>query len=167
MVSEVIMLRLFSILEYYFAEIAYKLACGTTYRNGNVPVFHIRCTSLQDAHSKMLSYNRRNPKPFLKWTMERFIEDSIKTVLNLSDHYFAKIQIHASEIDEMRIVRNHIAHRSNSTRYDYINLLRTLYGANPNLSIGAFLTSTSRNPISNISKYIRTSQIILAEITSG
>lgn len=167
MISEVVMLRLFSIMEFYFAEIALKLACGTRYRNGNQPLIHMQCRSVQDAYSKMLSHNRRQPKLYLKWTTERFIRESIEHILNVNDSFFRNIQIHASLINEMRIVRNHIAHKTTTTRTDYLRLLRTLYGANPKLSVGAFLTSTSRSPISNIDRYTRSTIIMLNDITLG
>ena len=167
MISEVVMLRLFSIMESTFAEVAFKLACGATYRNGNNPVILRRCRSILDAYSNMLSHNRTRSLRYLQWTKATFVKDSIEHILDLTDHFYINLQNHSVIINEMRIVRNHIAHRSSSTRQDYIALLRTKYGGNPNLTIGAFLTSTNRNPTSNISSYIQTTRIVLNDITNG
>lgn len=161
------MLRLFSILETTFAEISFKLACNAKYRNGNTPLILRRCGSLQQAHIAMLSYNRNRPKLYLKWTKASYIKESIEYVLDINDVFYQNIQIHGSLINEMRIVRNHIAHRSTSTKNEYISLLQTKYGGNPNLTLGAFLTSTKRNPIANIHYYINASRIILNDITRG
>lgn len=167
LVGEVIMLRLFSILETTFSEVAFKLACGASYRSGTMPVVQLRCSSSADAHVKMLSHNRKKPKRYLQWTKAAFIRDSIEHVLDITDHYYQNIQIHGHLINEMRVVRNHIAHRSASTKADYITLLRTKYGGNPHLTIGAYLISTARSSISNITYYVSSSKIILNDISHG
>ena len=167
LVSEVIMLRLFAILESTLADIAFKLACGTTYTNGTVPNTHVKCKSINDAYLKMLSYNRSKPKQYLKWTKTTFIKDSIEKVIDINDPYYTQVQIHGSILDEMRIVRNHIAHRSKDTMRDYRILLRIKFGANIKLQIGAFLTSTKRHSRPLVEQYILTSKIILNDITNG
>lgn len=167
MISEVVMLRLFSILESTIAEVAFKLACGALYRNGNAPLVHRPCKSMQDASSNMLTFSRRKPLMYHRWTKSSFIKDSIEHILNLSDSFYSNIQIHGNLINEMRIVRNHIAHKSNSTRQDYNQLLQQLYGGNPKLNVGTFLTSTSRHARPNIDKYIASTTIILNDITNG
>lgn len=167
MISEVIMLRLFSILEATISEVAFKLACGAVYRNGNPPRILRNCSSIQDAHTAMLNYNRIRPLQYHKWTKASFIKDSIEHVLDITDSFFVNVQNHGASINEMRIVRNHIAHRSSSTRQEYNLLLSRTYGGNPRLTIGSFLTSTSRNPLANIDRYITTTRIIINDITNG
>ncbi|BAU55585.1 hypothetical protein [Mucilaginibacter gotjawali] len=167
MISEIIMLRLFSIVEISIEEVALKLACGAKYKNGTPPIVLLRCRSMQDAHVNMLTHNRRRASRYLKWTKASYIRDSIQFVLNITDCFYSNIQIHGNIINEMRIVRNHVAHRSTSTKNEYLNLLRSRYGGNPNLTLGAFLISKTRNPISNIEYYIRAAKIVLNDITKG
>lgn len=167
MISEVVMLRLFSIVETSIAEIALKLACGARYKNGNSPIILLRCNSMQNAHLNMLTFNRSVVPRYLKWTKASFIRDSIKFVLDITDSFYSNIQIHGNIINEMRVVRNHIAHRSHSTKAEYISLVRRKYGGNPNITLGAFLISKARNPISNIDLYLRSSKIVLHDITKG
>lgn len=167
MVSEVVMLRLFSIIESTIEEFALKLACGAKYKNGNSPVLLRRCNSLSNAHINMLNFNRRRSKPYLKWTRADFIEESIKYVLDINDVFYRNILIHANIINEMRIVRNHVAHRSTDTKNEYLAVLRSKYGANINLPLGVYLMSTARNPISNIMYYIQATRIILHDISNG
>lgn len=167
MISEVIMLRLFSILDATISEVAIKLACGATYRNGTNPLILEQCRSTLDAYSKMLAFNRRRPLRYLQWTKATFVRDSIEHVLDITDHYYRNIQNHSLLINEMRIVRNQIAHNSSSTKAEYTTLLRSRYGGNPKLTMGAYLTSTNRNPICNIDRYIASTRIILNDITSG
>jgi len=167
MISEIVMLRLFSVLESTISEVAFKLACGASYRSGRIPISHKQCKSIQDAFINMLSHNRKKAYQFLKWTKASFVRDSIEHVLDISDSFYSNVQIHSNLIDEMRIVRNHIAHHTSSTKKEYIILLQKLYGGNPRLTMGAFLTSTNRNTIPNIDRYIRTTKIILNDITNG
>jgi len=166
-ISEVVMLRLFSVLETSFSECAFKLACGASYRSGIAPILLHNCRSILDAHSNMLTLGRRRPTIYLKWTRADFIEDSIKNVLDTRDSFFLHITNHSLVIDEMRMVRNHIAHGTTSTRSDYYLVLTRLYGGNPRLNMGAFLTSKTRHTNSNIMRYIQVSKIIINDITAG
>jgi hypothetical protein len=167
MISEVIMLRLFAILEATISEVAFKLACGAPYRNGNIPLVLRPCRSIQDAHSTMLNYNRPRALQYHRWTKASFIRESIEHVLDVTDRFYVNVQNHGTLINEMRIVRNHIAHNSATTRNEYNQLLTRLYGGNPRLTVGSFLTSTSRNPLANIDRYIASTRIILNDITHG
>jgi hypothetical protein len=161
------MLRLFSILEHSISEFAFKFACGALYRNGNSPRVLRLCNSIQDANSQMLSFGRRNPLAYHRWTKDNLIQKSIQNVLDISDSYFLQIQIHANTINEMRIVRNHIAHKSANTKREYHNLLTSLYGGNPRITAGAFLTSTTRHTRANIDKYVLATNVILNDISNG
>src|ERR1700737_2490115 len=168
MISEVVMLRLFSILETVIGEMALKFACGALYRNGNSPNTHISCSSMGDATSKMLSHNRGNkPMQYLKWTNARDIKKSIKYTLDVGDKFYANVQNHSSLIDEMRKIRNHVAHRNSGTARDYYQVLRVTYGGNPKIPIGAFFTFKSRNPIPNINRYLLSVPVILNDISNG
>jgi len=167
MISEVIMLRLFATLEATISEIAFKLACGALYRNGNAPLILRPCRSIQDAHAAMLNYNRPRPLQYHRWTKASFIRESIEHIINTTDSFYVNVQNHGNLINEMRIVRNHIAHKSNSTRNEYNQLLSRTYGGNPRLIVGSFLTSNSRNSLANIDRYIASARIILNDITNG
>lgn len=166
-VSEVIMLRLFSIIEFSISEFALKLASGATYKNGTAPLTLVACTSISDAHGKMISYKRKQPLRYLEWTTLKKIETTIKFTLDLSDKFYTNIATHISLIDEMRDVRNHIAHRNAGTAAKYYKQLQLIYGGNPKLTIGAFLMSTVRHPISNLERYIKSTPVILHDICNG
>lgn len=166
-ISEVIMLRLFGILENAICEIALKLSCGAVYKNGVLPSTHIKCTTINDATAKMISYNRIKPLRFLKWTKKEDIKDSIKKVLNLSDSFYLNIRTHSLLLDEMRDVRNHIAHRNTGTARKYYEVVRSTYSANIKIPVGAFLISTVRHPMPNIQRYIISTKVILNDITNG
>jgi hypothetical protein len=166
-VSEVVMLRLFAILELSISEMALRLSCGAPYKNGVSPITLVACTNISDANTKMISYNRRTPIRFLKWTSVSEVEKTIKYTLDLRDRFFVELTNHNSLFEEMRHVRNHIAHRNSGTAVQYYNQLHLLYGGNLRLSVGTFLTSTVRNNPSNIRKYLISVPIILHDISKG
>lgn len=167
LISEVIMLRLFSVYEIYVSEIALKLACGARYRNGTSPVVLIPCKSSLDAHTKMLSHGRAKSLQFLKWTTVKEVGKSINYVLDKSGTYYTRLQNHSVVINEMRIVRNEIAHRTSGTKQLFNTEMARIYGANVRLSMGAFLTSPKRHTLTNISRYALTVKVILDDITRG
>jgi hypothetical protein len=166
-VGEVIMLRLFSVLESTIGEVALKLACGANYRNAAPPVILIACSSVGDATAKMISAGRAQPLTYLSWTTKKSIKNCIKFVLDTNDHFYLQIRNYNVLLNEMRVVRNHIAHRNSDTNRKFKQEMTRIYGANPRLNMGAFLVSTTRHPMSNLRRYVQTTRIILNDITSG
>lgn len=167
-ISEVVMIRLFAILETTIGEIALKLACGAVYKNETAPLTQVVCSSINDANGKMLTHNRgRSNLRWLKWTNENDIEKSIKHVLVLTDKFFVAVQNHASLIDEMRIVRNHIAHRNSGTARQYYQVLHAIYTGNLKIAMGAFLISTTRHTLPNIKRYLISVPVILQDLSNG
>jgi hypothetical protein len=168
LIAEVVMLRLFSILEHAIADTALKLACGALYNNGRAPNVLLPCSSLADATHKMLTLRPQNQRMrYLQWTKDTLIEKSIRYVLDVGDTFFVNVQNNAILLNEMRVVRNEIAHRTKSTRQKYRTELQRIYGVNTNLTVGAFLTSTTRHARSNIDRYIRSVPILLRDLARG
>ena len=165
-IAEVIMLRLFSILENSIKNIALKLACKASYKNGVIPNPIVVCNSLADAENKFKNYNRRRPVN-LKWTKASYINNSIQHIIPGNENFPVRINNFSNQINEMRIVRNHIAHRTSSTRIGYKTVIFSTFGAYLKIQTGAFLTSTKRIRIAKIDEYIRVSKIILNDITNG
>lgn len=168
LVSEVVMLRLFAVVEIAIADVALKLACGASYLNGTAPSVLIPCRSRDDAAFKMLNQRPKKGRPrFLRWTKENLIQDSIRYVLDTADPFFVSVQNNSLLLNEMRIIRNKVAHRDTTTKADYLAELARIYSANINLPVGAFLTSTSRHKQSNIERYILSAPILLRDLVNG
>lgn len=165
-VAEVVLIRLFSIVESAIKESALKLSCRAQYRNGTTPSLVVNCRSLVDAESKFINYNRTRPVN-LKWTKASFINNSIKEVIPSSESFRVQILHYSQYLNEMRKVRNHIAHRTSSTYNDYKSVIQTNFGAQLRIQPGAFLTSTKRITTPKIDAYISTSRIMINDITNG
>lgn len=166
-ISELVMLRLFAIVETSIAEIAYKLATGATYLNGNPPKLLVSpCVSIKAAKHNMRTLNRRTTTD-LHWRKASDIKDNIKHLLDSSDYFAQNIDKYGSIFSEMRIVRTYIAHRNTGSRKKFKSVIRQIYGANLRLQVGAFLISKKRKPMANLEKYIKTSRIFLNDIAIG
>src|SRR5204862_1655614 len=89
-IGEVVMLRLFSILEQGISEFALKLACGAFYSNGAAPIRLQNCRSIDDAFAKMTTIGRPTPKA-PKWTKAKFVRQTIQYVLDVNDRYCVEV----------------------------------------------------------------------------
>jgi hypothetical protein len=169
LIGEVLMVRLFSVLETTFGDVATRLCCGVVYSNGRAPVTMKLCKSIKHSENEMINY-RRSPKRrlrYLQWTTSSSIKKNLEYLLHRRDPYLINIDLHNSSIEEMRKVRNHIVHISKKTRDDYKSVLRATYGSVPKITVGAFLTSNTRSSLTNIERYIQTSKVIITDITRG
>ena len=141
-VAELLMLRLFGILETCMREVSIRIACGVPYRNGIASHPIVLCTNKAEAIEKFHTEGRSRRATYLQFSNVRNIE-------------------------EMRKVRNHIAHHTQSTLSDYKQVIRTRYGANLKIKPGAFLISTKREPRALIETYYQTVKIIIDDVTTG
>lgn len=166
-VAEILMLRIFSILESSVREVSVRVACGVSYKNGVMTAPRIRCASIQDALNKFKSVGRRTPLDHLKFTNVRNINESIKYIVDNSEPIRVKLAQYSAQFEEMRKVRNHIAHRYKNTYVEYKNVIMNRYGANLKLKPSVFLTSTKRQSRAIIDEYLITVKVIIDDITNG
>ena len=164
LLSEILLIRLSSVLEIFFSEAAYKLACGAAYLDGSAPALLINCKSMQSARNNMLKHGRPKPRSFLKWTAAPAIKDSVEKVIDPTDHYVITVYNHSARIKELFKVRNFAAHRSTSSREGYQDAVRTVYGRKRNIPIGVFLISNAHLTINNLQRYLVESRVIIREL---
>ena len=166
-VAEVLMLRIFSILESSVREISTRIACGVPYKNGVASTPMIKSTSIQDAINKFKCEGRRNSLQNLKFTNVSGINYTIKYVIDSSEPFRVNLSKYGVQFEEMRKVRNHIAHRYKNTYTDYKDIIKSRYGAYIKLKPSVFLTSTKRQPRAIIDEYLITVRVIINDITDG
>lgn len=166
-IGEMVMLRLFSIFEDCVAEMAFKLAAGGKYLNGTSPALIARSSRVQDSRALFLTHGLAKPRANLKWTKARFIRESVENILPPTEKFITNIQNHGQILEEMRQVRNVLAHNSPSARAEFKSVIRRVYGANVSISAGAFLTSTRRSTPCNLNRYLTSTKIILRAMGSG
>jgi len=166
-VAEIIMLRLFSILESCIKDTATRVACGSMYRNGCTSTPTILCRSLNDALNKFKSTNRNRPIQYLKFTTVHNANDSVKNIIPAAEPFRHNLNNFGVQIDEMRKVRNHIAHHYKSTFSEYKNVIISRFGAYIKIKPSVFLLSTKRQQRPILNEYIITTKIIINDITKG
>lgn len=166
-ISEMIMLRLFGAFEDSISQIAFKLAAGASYTNGLSPSLNIRASNIASARALFLQHGRPKAIQNLKWTQAKHISDSVKYVIPTTEKFIQNVQFHGRIINEMRIIRNVLAHSSTSAKAEFKTLIRQTYGAQLPITTGAFLTSTRRTSIPNLQRYLLSTKIILADLTKG
>lgn len=166
-ISEMIMLRLFSVFEDSVADLAFKITAGAIYTNGVVPAITTTTKRIADARALLLTYGRAKPESNLKWTKARFIRESVEYVIPITESFVVNAQAHGQIIEEMRRIRNVLAHNTKTAKSDFKSVVRETYGANVNISVGAFLTSTRRSNPCNIERYILASRAIISSLASG
>ncbi len=166
-IAEMVMLRLFSIFESSVAEIAYKLAAGATYTNGNAPTLNVQAGSMLGSRSLFLAHGRQRARTNLQWTKASYIRESVEHVIPPTEIFIFNIQANGQVIEEMRKVRNILAHRTSSAASKYRTVLRQSYGANVQVTPGAFLTSTSRSSTTKLAFYLASTRAILNDAARG
>lgn len=163
-IAEVILLRLFSLIENYIKDVSSKIACAAPYRNGNIPVLLHTCTTVNNALKQFENFNRvtpRNPK----WTNSRYSIDTIKKIIPQTEKVRIELVNFSSFYEEMRKVRNHVAHRSSGTYGNYKIVIISTYGAYLRINTGAFLVSTKRIPIAKIDYYLQVGKIFVNSLS--
>lgn len=164
MVCEIVLLRLFSLIEGAVERVAVKVVCGARYVDGSRPLNLIRCPNSQAAALSMQRHGRRKPLPYLKWTNAPDIKRNVQNILDLRDNFNIVVDNYSPLIGEMRRVRNHIAHQSSSTRREFKQVVISYYGAYVrSVTPGVLLLSTRWTP-PNIEQYIRKSRIIIKDL---
>lgn len=166
-VAEMLLLRLFSILETCIRDVAIKVACGTPYKNGINSTPTIRCKSVNDAIEKFKNEGREKSIQNLRFANVSQTNESIKYVINEREPFRVTLSKYGSIYEEMRCVRNHIAHRTQSTSINYKKIVKQRYGANYIIKTSSFLISSKRDGRVRIDDYIRTIRILINEITNG
>ena len=167
LIAELIMLRLFSLVENAIEELACKLVAGASYTNGTHPARLFTARSIDGARKAMLTYGRPKSLSRLRWNGARVIRDSTAKVLGPIEPFIEYVQVHGDRLNEMRQVRNYIAHRSPEARAGYRQVVRAAYGANSRVRVEVFLTSQQRRPLAKIDEYLAVAKILVSDLAKG
>ena len=128
LVAEMIMVRLFLLGENSISSIFEKLLSGAEYLDGTSPKRFTIATSRSNAATFMKTRGRRVPKRYLSWVQSREIRDNLRFTFHPNDPAFAVLVQNGAVLTEMRYVRNHIVHKSNSTHNHFRKVVRSYYG---------------------------------------
>lgn len=165
LMAEIIMIRLFLLLENTFSSIAPKLLCGANYLDGTVPVRNVAPRSIAAARKEMEVFQRKRPMRYLKWTRSKYIRGNLKHTLISTDPFFSSIDKHSSILSDMCFVRNEIAHGNRGTRINFLKVVRKHYGgAWRGATPGLLLLRDSSTVRCLLEKYLIASRVIVRDL---
>jgi hypothetical protein len=119
LVAEIVLLRLFSLFENAISSICLKLACGAKYVDCTEPRLLVRSRSVQNARTLCQTHGRRRPRYELKWSKCSEIKNNVSHLIDPNDNIIVVMDRNGSLIDELRRVRNRIAHNNAQSRRSY------------------------------------------------
>lgn len=129
---EMMALQAFYSFEGAMEEVAAKILCGARYVDGAVPVLtHPQTATLDDALTAMRTVGRTKPKGIMWWNRSAEIRENVKYVIDSNENFCAMCIAHGAAINDMRVVRNHIAHNSKGTRQEYVQVVSSRLGGRP------------------------------------
>lgn len=164
LLAEIVLIRLFLLLENSIELISCKIACGAGYLDGTIPNLTMRHRSIDSSLAFMETHNRP-PRYRARWNGSQEIRDNLTFILPPTDSFFSCIQRYASHITEWRYIRNHIAHRNRSTRQKFNNVVRKHYGAiKRGLTPGTLLLSPRLGSPVLVVQYLVQAKILIKEL---
>lgn len=167
LVAEIVMLRLFYILENTFASLTMKILSGATYLDGTPASVLFASKNSQAAEYNMKTHGRKKAVGFLKWTKVSYIKDNVRYLVPAGEHFIVELDHHGVLIEEMRRVRNRIAHNNPGSRSNYREIVQKHYGAYLNsITPGMLLLSPNFSP-PLLSQYLSKSKILIKSMIKG
>jgi hypothetical protein len=131
LLAEMIVLQGFYFFELAIEDIAAKLVSGAIYCDGSAPTVVHAARSIDDALHSMRTHGRTKPKGILKWNKAGEITGNVRHVLASTENFCSACRNHSSRLNEIRIVRNHIAHNNKGTKREYAGVVSRRLGAMP------------------------------------
>jgi len=158
-----VLLRLFSLFENAISSICLKLACGARYIDGTAPNLTSRACSVQTARTLFQRHGRLRPRHVLKWSTAAEIKENLRYIIDINDNIVVVVDRNGSLIDELRRVRNRIAHNNPQSRKNYRDIVRSYYGAFLNNVTPGILLITQRLTPSLLERYIKKQRIFMKD----
>jgi hypothetical protein len=166
LVAEIVLLRLFSLFENLIVSVSLKLACGATYVDGSNPTLLVRARSSKHALTLFQTYGR-NKQRLLQWSKAADIKENLRYVINYTDNIATVVDRNGVLIDELRRIRNRIAHNNVKARKNYREVVRRYYGAFMNHVTPGILLLTPRIRPPLLEQYIRQERILVKDIVKA
>jgi hypothetical protein len=168
-IAEIALLRLAILIENSMKSVFCKLSCGATYINGAAPVVLAQQRNIPGAVEAMRKHGRAKLRYRLPWNDGGEIRENIRYVIDPSDRCHADLITHASFLSDVRYIRNHVAHRNDNSRANFVKLIRRYYGARvPGVTCGNLLVSprvSKTRPL--LETYIINANVMMKDIVRG
>lgn len=166
--GEILLLRAATILENAIADAIRKLICGATYIDGTQTANMITARSIAHADDLIRTYGRKKPAGYTKWLFIPSIKEGVKFILVNQEHCIDVLDKFSNEINDIRVIRNHIAHNNGGTKKEYRKIIDSYYGSNIRLlPCGTMLMSKNISSQTMIRRHIVAVRAIVRDITKA
>jgi hypothetical protein len=167
LVAEIVLLRLFSLFENLVSSVPAKLVAGATFVDGTTPILLTSARSSLGAQTLFRSHGRTRLRNQLPWSKAAEIKENVRHVIDARDNYVTVIDRNGVFIDEMRRVRNRIAHNNSKSRSNYRQVVRGYYGAYLNhMTPGSLLLSPRLTPCL-LDQYILRTRVLARDLVKA
>lgn len=147
LIAETLLLRLFYELDQCVEGVILKLIRGAKYLDGSAPLLLRTAFRSQDAaRQHIIGANRARGHRayYLEWTTLAKVNQNLNGIVDPSDHFLVTRNIHDGTYEEMRHVRNHVAHNTPSTRARFSTVAQGLFTSTAGISPARLLLSKRR-----------------------
>lgn len=145
--AEIALLRLAILVENSMKSIFCKLSCGAMFINGAMPLLLAQQRNIPNAVNAMQNFGRPKFRHSLPWNDGAEIRKNIQFIIDPTDQCHQHLKNHAGLLTEIRWIRNHIAHRNDNSRANFVKLILRYYGAKvPGVTCGNLLVSPRVSP---------------------
>lgn len=159
--AELIHLRLYLIFENTIEEVAYRLAAGVQYCDGTRCHVKVASATTRQVERNFLRWGRANPIKRLVWSNTDSILNNVSFVFEPTEHFCTHFVDHKTALEELRHVRNRIAHKGGSAAKNYKLLIKDQYGVDaPSVTPGTYLLTTRFSP-TKLLHFIKTADVFL------
>ena len=168
LVAEIIMIRLVLLAENTISSICMKLLSGADYLDGRRPKRMVAASSKAKAEALMKQFGRTKPTGHLSWLRSREIRRNLKYTLEPTDPLLAVVLNYGALLTDMTYVRNHIAHKSESSRRHFRDVVRKYYGGlKRGVTPGVLLLTEAFGKPVLVTKYIAYYRVLIRELVRG
>lgn len=165
--AELLMLRLFDLFMDFLDGTAVRLVCGADYLDGSSPLLlQAPAPSTTTARRQMETLGRSKAIS-LTWSQARSVQRNVRYLVDPTDDFRITIRNHSSSLEEMRRVRNRIAHNNSGTRSLHLDVVEARYGARlKGITPGTLLLSRRlKRPL--IDEYIGSTDVLAKTLVKG
>lgn len=166
LVAEILLLRLFDSLKETIMSVTTKIGCGALYVDGSQPRLAVQSRSRQGAIDNMMKYGRKKPR-YLHWSQVKEIRKNVRYIIDPNEYFLNELDRHILFIEEIRWIRNRIAHNNTTVRANYRRAILRYYGGYVNsVTPGTLLLSPRQTPVL-IEQYLKKARILVKTLVKG
>ncbi len=142
--AEIGLIRLCFQFEAALEGVYARILSGAGYLDGSNPNTAVKFGTIAAATEEM---RKNGGQHYLKWSKKKFALKNIRKLIDKTDHGYMHLDATGAFIDDLFLVRNHIAHGNSRTAALYRGLLYREYGTKQRgVAPGRFLLSSRFSP---------------------